>query len=69
MVHHLVDSFGLLKNVINIDCDKVDDKVLEGFHSADYLSFVKGEIDEEDDDNDDHGLGALFNNIFAILQS
>lgn len=54
MVHHLIESYGLLSNVIPISCDKVDDSVLAGFHSSDYLSFIKSEIEDE---NDEFGLG------------
>lgn len=63
MVHSLVESYGLLTNLASIPCDKVDDNILEGFHSADYLSFIKGEIDEEEDDNEEYGLGVNHKNL------
>jgi len=60
MVHHLIESYDLLSNLIQINCDKVDDSVLAGFHSSDYLSFIKSEIgDEELEENDEFGLGKL----------
>lgn len=59
MVHCLIESYCLLKNVISIKCDKVDTNVLNGFHSADYLDFIEGNIQEEDD-NDEYGIGTTF---------
>jgi hypothetical protein len=33
--------------------------LLDGFHSADYLNYIKGDIDEEDEENDEYGLGKI----------
>ncbi|KZS14791.1 Histone deacetylase 8 [Daphnia magna] len=57
LVHHLLESYGLLEKVLSLTCDKVNDDVMRGFHSSDYLDFLKGDVDIEDESSEEFGLG------------
>ncbi len=57
LVHHLLESYGLLDHVLLLNCDKVNDDVFQGFHSADYIEFLKGDVDVEDESSEEYGLG------------
>ncbi|KAI9559333.1 putative histone deacetylase 8-like [Daphnia sinensis] len=57
LVHHLLESYGLLEHVVFLTCDKVDDDVMRGFHSSDYLDFLKGDVGVEDESSEEYGLG------------
>ena len=59
MVHHLLDSYGLLNQVSILNCQTVNDDVIQGFHSADYLEFLKGNIDVDDEASEEFGLGMM----------
>lgn len=43
-----------------VNCDKVSDDVIQGFHSGDYLEFLKGDIDVESEASEEYGLGILY---------
>lgn len=42
-----------------LNCDRVSDDIIQGFHSADYLEFLKGNIDTESEASEEYGLGML----------
>ena len=54
-----MESYGLLDHVIILNCDKVHEDVIQGFHSADYLEFLKGDVDVEDEASEEYGLGTI----------
>lgn len=56
LVHTLIESYDLMKNVLPINSDSNEEVDLSGFHSCDYINTLKGEIDS-DDDNEEYGLG------------
>ena len=57
LIHSLIESYDLTKNVTLINSGSNEDEdFLNGFHSSDYLSILKGNL-EEDDDFEDYGLG------------
>jgi len=56
LIHTLIESYGLLKEVSLINCNNNEEVDLSGFHSYDYINTLKGEIDSEDD-NEEYGLG------------
>lgn len=55
MVHSLIESYGLLKNVTLIESQEADEDVMTGFHSQDYLNCIKENSDEDGDE--EFGLG------------
>ena len=57
MIHHLLKSYGLLDHVLFLNSDKVSDDVIQGFHSGDYIEFLKGDVDVEDETSEEYGLG------------
>nr|CAH0108988.1 unnamed protein product [Daphnia galeata] len=58
LIHHLLKSYGLLDHVLFLNSDKVSDDVFQGFHSGDYIEFLKrGDVDVEDETSEEYGLG------------
>lgn len=55
----MLESYGLLDHVLFLNCDKVNDDVFQGFHSADYIEFLKGDVDVEDESSEEYGLGNM----------
>ncbi len=55
----MLESYGLLDHVLLLNCDKVNDDVFQGFHSADYIEFLKGDVDVEDESSEEYGLGNM----------
>jgi hypothetical protein len=54
-------SYGLLDHVLLLNPFKVYDDVFHGFHSADYLEYLKGDVDAEDETSEEYGLGNTWN--------